>query len=366
MPKPFIMAVLNEARWHKKTSFAVNAPLLDIDLLGINLDGPSVDWIVDEARYDKVFSETQTKLGDPQLVREIPSYSDLKEAFQSSLLVPPTNLDELTKEMRGMEERRNHPSRYPRQMCLALDTNIAYKRLFSRLTIGSEGCGIRDYDPTRIQLLIPDLVEREVSEKVNRKYRQPEIELFKKAFKNPKLASNLMNCCYKEGRKALNAQAELGALRELYATWEVTGGVWTEDKERRDGEILRTLAKHSQVENMDMLFISADDKATAAARAAKVPIMVIRYPYDMPRMVAYDPWLFVELLFDLSILYTVVNLKGVGVRIHGDWGGKTAEDYRAERVKVVSEESSPIIEALARDHRVMQRLEKELDLKNIR
>jgi hypothetical protein len=72
----FIMAVLNEARWHAKTSFTANAPLLDVDLLGINLEGPSVDRIVDGLRYGKVFTEVQSRLGDPQLVREVPSYSD--------------------------------------------------------------------------------------------------------------------------------------------------------------------------------------------------------------------------------------------------------------------------------------------------
>lgn len=69
---------------------------------------------------------------------------------------------------------------------------------------------------------------------------------------------------------------------------------------------------------------------------------------------------------DLSILYALVNLKRVGVRIPGLWGGKTAEYCRGERVKKVSEKSSPIIEALAEDRRVMLRMEKELDLKNIR
>lgn len=188
------------------------------------------------------------------------------------LLVPPINLEEMMKDIRGMEKRRSCPSRYPRQMCLALDTNIAYKHPFSRLSIGSESCGIRDDSPTRIQLLITDLVEMEVSEKVNRKYRQPEIE----QFKSPKLVGNLMNCYYKDDRKALNAQAELSALRELHATWEVTKGAWTENKEKRDMEILRTPAKHPQMESMDVLFISSEDKATAAARAVKVPIMVIR------------------------------------------------------------------------------------------
>jgi len=364
--KGFIMALLNEAVLHGKPSIAVNAAFLDIDLLGANLGNGSIDWLVKPTDYDLIYSELSAKLGEPNLVREIPPFSDFREALHASLLLPPDNLAELIKEIKSIEERRLRPSRFPKQSCMALDTNLAYRRLFSRLGLASEACGVQDFDPTKVQLLVAVLVEQEISEKVGRKYSATDLENLRKAFRNPKLLNQMSNCVYKDGRKALNAQAELSSIRSKYGVWDVAGGEWNEDKEKRDGEILRSLARHAQDERLDLLFVSADDKATASARAAKVPILILRYPNEVPHSVGYDPWLFVELLHDLAVIYGILTIKGLGLRIMGDWAGKTADDFRAERVKIVTEESSILSDSLAKDHRIMERLRKDLDLIGMR
>jgi len=360
--KDFLMVVLNEGMLHAKISMVLNAAFLDLDLLGLNLKDGAIDWLVGPGDYDRAYSELTTKLGEPNLMREVPPYADFREALHSSLLLPPDNISELMKEIRSIEQRRRQPSRYPKQSCLAIDTNLAYRRLFSRLGLAPEACGVEDFDPTKVQLLVAGLVEQEVSERVGRKYTTADLEVLKRAFHSPKLLSLFNNCVVKDGRKALNAQAELSAIRSKYSVWDVAGGTWTEDKEKRDGEILRALAKHAQDERLDLLFVSADDKATAAARSAKVPILVLRYPNEVPRTVAFDPWLFVELLHDLAVLYGVVTMKGLGLRIMGDWAGKTADDFRAEKVKIVTEESSVLADSLAQDHRVLERLRRDAEL----
>jgi hypothetical protein len=364
--KDFLMAMLNEAVLHERTNISLNAPFLDLDLLGANLKDGAIDWLVGPGDYDRAYSELTAKLGEPSLVREVPPYADFREALHSSLLLPPDNLAELMKEIRTIERRRGQPSRYPKQSCLAIDTNLAYRRLFSRIGLASETCGAEDFDPSKVQLLVAGLVEQEVSEKVRRKYTTADLEALKRAFHSPKLLSLFNNCVVKDGRKALNAQAELGAIRSRYGVWDVAGGTWTEDKEKRDGEILMTLAKHAQDERLDLLFVSADDKATAAARSAKVPILVLRYPNEVPRTVPFDPWLFVELLHDLAVIYGVVTLKGLGLRIMGDWAGKSADDFHAQKVKIVTEESSVLADSLLKDHRILERLKREVDLTGAR
>jgi hypothetical protein len=365
-PKSFLMAVLNEGKLHGRNDIWFNAAFLDLDLVRLDIGKGEIESIITIEAYQKVVSDILNHIGDPILSREVPAYSDFKEALQSSLLLPPDNLAEFMKELRLIELHRNQPSRFPKQACVAIDTNIAYYRLLSRLLLTSEACGVPDYDPSSIQILIAELVEQEISEKCGRKYRENDLDILRKGFRNPRLLSNLMNACTKDGRKALNAQAELSSVRQRYNTWDVAGGQWNEDKEKRDQEIIGALAAHARREDLEVLFLSADDKASSAAKAFKLPIMVLRYPYEVPRTLAYDPWLVVELLYDLSIIYGIVSIRGLGVKVFGDWAGKTAEDYRQERVKVVLEESSSLNDAFARDWRALEKIRAEAGSSGVR
>ena len=364
--KPFLMAILNEALRSGRPNLAVSSVFLDLDLMGVNLKASSIEWVVERDRFDRAYSEVQARLGEPMLVKEIPSYPDLKDALQSSLLVPPENLGQMMSEIRDIEKRRRGSSRNPKQTLVAIDTNLAYHRLFSRLLLSSDACGVPDYDPSKVQIILENLVELEIADRVNRKYRDTDLEVLKKAFKNPKLAGTLANCLLKDGRKAMNAQTEILAMKGRYAIWEVAGGSWNEDKEKRDGEILRSLAHHAQEERVELLFLTADDKASATAQAVKVGSFVLRYPHELPRSIPYDPWLFVELLYDLAIVFGVISLRPLGIRIHGDWAGKTADDYHQEKVKLAFEETSPLGETLAREHRVLDRLGREFDLSSLK
>jgi len=363
--KSFLMALLNEGVRQGKKSITIYSPLLDVDLVGADLEKPEIEWFAERGRYDRAFSEVETKLGDPLLIKDVPTYNDFKEVVEDSLLVTPENMTELTDNIRQIEKQRRGSARYPKQTLLAIDTNIAYRRLLSRLLMTSEGCGLPDFDPSDVAVVIENLVQMEISERVNRKYREQDLDAFRKAYKNPKLLMTMSNGAVKESRKALNAQAELTTLRSRYAVWEVAGAAWDADKEKRDNEMIRSLAKHSMQERVDVLFLTADDKATAAAMANRLPSISLRYSRELPSIVPFDPWLFVELLHDLAVVYSVVGIRGLGVRVHGDWGGKTADDYRTERVRLAFEESSTIGHELARQWRVVERVQAEIGTRSV-
>jgi hypothetical protein len=363
--KDFLMAVLNEAVMQGRPSIAVTSNLLDIELVGANLESGQIDFIAQQSDFDAVLPEIQSRLGDQSLIADLPTYTDLRDAFQSSLLLPPENLSELIAEMKKVDVRRKDPFRYPKQLTFAVDTNILYDRLLSRLLLTSEGCGIKDYSPDNIQILLASLVEEEASLKVGRKYSGYDIDALKKALRNPKAAGALLNCVYKDGRKALNAQAEIAAIKERYNLWQVAGGEFTEDKERRDAEILKALAKHAANQGMDLLFITADDKARTHALTYKVPSIHLKYGYEVPRLVPFDPYLFVELLYDLAIVFATISFKGLGLRVLGDWSGKNVNDYRLEKVKLVSEEGSSFAEWLEKDYRVISRLQQKIEVKEL-
>ncbi len=106
----------------------------------------------------------------------------------------------------------------------------------------AEGCGINDFDPAKVQVLLSNLVAQEMVEKSG-KYSHFDIESLKKVVRNPNMVGSLVNCSMKGARKALNAQAEEGVLEEHYNLWRVAEGTFVTDKEQRDAEIARALER---------------------------------------------------------------------------------------------------------------------------
>jgi hypothetical protein len=362
--KDLLMAVLNELTLAKRGNVEVRSDMLGITLMNLDLERGRVLSVATLGDFDAVLPSMRAKLNDV-LAADLPDYNDLKEALYSSLLVPPENLNELIAEIRKASRRRNDPYRFPKQESFAIDTNIAYRRLFSRLMFHAEGCGVSDLDPTKVQVLLSDLVAQEMVEKAG-KYTVFDIESLKKAVKNPALIGTFVNCSVKSARKALNAQAEEGILEEHYNLWRVAGGTFVQDKEVRDGEIARALSAHAGEQRMDLLFLTTDDKARVQTYAAKLPTLLIKYPAEIPAEVPFDPWLLVEFLHDLAVYFGSISLKPAGLRILGEWKGKSSADYRAERLRFMAEDGSGLIESLKRDIRIIQGIRSKVDLKEIK
>ncbi len=358
------MAVLNEPILAKKHVVEVHSDMLGISLMSLDLEKGEIVGVATPGDFDPVIPSMRSKLNDT-LAADLPDHNDLKEALYSSLLVPPENLNELLDEIWKASRKRKGPYRFPKRESFAIDTNIAYRRLFSRLMYHANGCGTSDLDPARVQVLLADLVAQEMVEKAA-KYTIFDIESLKRVVKNPALMGTFVNCSMKSARKALNAQAEEGVLEEHYNLWRVAGGTFVEDKEVRDGEIARAISAHGGEQRMDILFLTTDDKARVQTYAAKLPTLLIRYPPEIPAEVPFDPWLLVEFLHDLAVYFGSISLRPVGLMILGEWKGKTSADYRAERLRLVAEDGSALIESLRRDIRIVQGIQSKVDLKEIK
>lgn len=361
--KELLVAVLNELVLAKRGIVEVHSDMLGITLMNLDLEKGEITSVANARDFDAVLPGMRARLSDV-MGADLPDYNDLKEALYSSLLVPPENLNDLMLEIRKSEKRKNDPYRYPKQESFAIDTNIAYRRLFSRLMYHAEGCGISDFDPAKIQVLLSDLVAQEMVEKAG-KYSQFDIESLKKAVRNPNMVGSLVNCSMKGARKALNAQAEEGVLEEHYNLWRVGGGTFVADKEQRDAEIARALGAHAGEQRMDILFLTADDKARVQTYAAKLPTLLIKYPSEIPGELHYDPWLMVEFLHDVAVYFGSISLRPAGIRIMGEWKGKSTADYRTEKLRLAAEDGSVLIESLKRDIRIVQGIQSKIDLNTI-
>ena len=68
-------------------------------------------------------------------------------------------------------------------------------------------------------------------------------------------------------------------------------------------------------------------------------------------------------MHDAAVYFGSISLKPVGIRIMGEWKGKSTADYRAEKLKLMAEDGSALIESLKRDIRIVQEIQSKVDLK---
>lgn len=357
--KNFLMAVINEAILHDRLRITVKSNMLRCELFKIDCQDGRLTDIIDGSELEERISHMKQKLPAGSLGQELPDYLDLRDALQSSLLMPPENLHELVKELKDMERRKLDPYRFPRQKLLAIDTNIAYNRLLSRMILLMDGGPLGRINPSSVQIIVPSLVEEEITNSVGHKYRPPDIGILEREL-GFREADSYINCLWKRGRKAMNAQTEINILREIYSILNVRGGKFLDDKERRDEEIIRALSRHASDQKCDVLFLTSDDKARAHAYSEKVPALLLKYPREVPSELDFDPWLLPEFLYDLSLSFGVLSFKGLGVKIHGVWGGKSADHYLKEMLKFVIEDETAMAPHLRRDYIILKKLNEVL------
>lgn len=355
VPKDFLMAVLNEARLHRLPSLTVRSILLDLDILTIDLVRNEIRILAGQKEFYDALAPIRSK-GASEAIDDLPSYDDLRTAVWNTIQLPDKVIYPICDEISEMAKQRMDPYRYPMPTALAIDTNIAYHRLLSRMFLRSdvlEQIGLR---PRDIQIVISSLVEEEISRSIARKYSRSDIAALQRAIKDQVLVRGMTNICYKKGRKALNAQAEIDLLGRTASLWRVGGGRAPDDKEGIDNEIVRSLAEHSSAQRLNIIFLTGDDKCRAHAFSHKLPSILVEFPKEIPQVMNFDPWLLVEMLHDLSITFVGLHLKELDVKIIGDWSGKSAVDYHGERVKLVIAQKSPIIASIKQDYEIVKEL----------
>ncbi len=362
--KDFIWAILNESLLRGNKNLRVKSDLLGTRILEFDLASSEITSICSEQELDRVVSRKRLEIGDRSLASEIPDYLDLRDALWSSLVLPPENLGKLMGELKELEKRKKHPYRYPKERLFAMDTNIAYLRLFSRLTLLKGSERLEGYDAAEVPIIVLGLVEDEISNGVNKKLGSHDIQLLSEAVGSE--AKKMVNCLCKRGRKALNAQSEIRAIREQYSTRGLQGGEFLADKEARDEEMAKTLSEYMSTQKVEIVFLTNDDKARAHTYAYRIPAIELKYPHHFEGPISCDHWLITELLYDLVITFGFLSLEGLGVRLLGTWSGKDANDYLDQRLRVEVEQGASISSELELSYQILNDLQSRYDLDDIR
>ena len=368
--KDELMVVLNEAHLHGTGAVDIVYPFLGITLGTLDYGRMRIDRVVGSHEYADA-----TSTADQGFQREVPEYSSLRQAFISCGLIPYSNWHEVTRGLRQAltEERDLHRARRP--LYLSADTNLLYLRTISRLLDPPPQPRSRyrplrpsassdDAPPTHPQLpldardfrwVMSEMVRDEVDRRIRAKYRRVDVELFKQ-HGYAWLADRFFNASDLPSRVAKGAFAELDWISTELRAQFVDAGPFELDKEKRDVSITRSLHEFEKSRGCEILFLSADQDMAYHARASELSCEILHFPPSVPSSANLSPRQCVDLMFDLTILYGAVSLKGTGIVLLGEWGGKTSSDWAEEKVMAVVDDRASIKVPLERDLETTRRL----------
>jgi hypothetical protein len=284
-----------------------------------------------------------------ELSHEAPEWNQVMDSFVSSGTLKPQNLADFAVWARKTLEDRRRPELAARPFFLAIDTNVAYNRLFTRhFPIDGPSGVVRAPD---FRFLLCDVVRREVDEQIKRKYRGE----LNQIFTHPEQESILKEIGGRNvlvARRAKLAQNEIDYLDKTLNALTVPCTEFPSDKEDRDILIAKTYGAFSRDRNVDIALLTMDQNMVDHAKNAQIMSFSLRVPgaSELEKVeLHYSLW---HLLHDLAVALGVIDIEPFGTRVYGEWAGKTTSDYGAERVKIVLDDKAPIANEVVRDFRI--------------
>ena len=351
------MVLLNEMFINGEEVIRVSYPFTDLKLMDLDMRSFSIDDVVRYRDFTDHRNEFLNGINDKFLIHDVPVYLDILNCFVSSKIVPFVNIDEVYAQLKRIHDDMQNPHRRPKPMYIALDTNVAYLRFFSRY-LGDTVSGLSPVKATDFRYVVSSLVQQEVDARIQDKYHPHVIEEMKQSFRHEWLLSEFHNASARSTRKAKSAENELTYLMQDLKALRAIGGEFSEDKEKRDIMIVKSYREFSREDDYDLMLITADQDMAYHARNAEIPSEILILPHEVPyRIERLTQWHMVDLLYDLAITLGAITL-GSGVIILGEWKGKVESDWDSENLKLLINKSSGIYEEMERDMNIIRGIER--------
>jgi hypothetical protein len=315
-----------------KRTVDIWSDLLDVRLMSFDLQKCQVINIIEKASIDERLSAIGNSLDD-RLQKELPEWSDLRDAFRISLISPPKNQLDLVNRINNIISDNRKKKGYHKDVCLALDTNIAYNRLLSHLIFHSRSLGLLDENLSGTSIVVPNLVKLELSQNFP-KFRADEIDALVRSLnanqQRTRSVRRWNGCGKKKARKAKNAFSELTALRSAkdVHVFNTGSGIWSEDNEVRDLQIIESLGQMAKDQSKDVVLFSIDKDVEARSEPYHIEGFTIEYYPDLERSFKADYWMMGDLLYQTGLLFGALSIKGTGIKLFSDWAGKTMDESR--------------------------------------
>ena len=352
-----LMVLLNEMFINGEELIKVSYPFTELELMELDMNRFSIRNVVRYRDFNDHRNEILEGITENFVMHDLPVYSDIMNSFVSSKIVPFVNIDEVYAQLLRLREDIRNPHRRPKPMYIALDTNIAYLRFFSRY-LGETVSGASPVMAPDFRYVVSSIVQQEVDARIQDKYRPSTIEAMRRSFKHDWLLSEFHNASARSTRKAKEAQNELTYLMQDLKALRVVGEQFSEDKEKRDIMIARSYQDFSRGKDYDVTLLTADQDMAYHARNAEIPCEILVLPHEVPgRIDELTQWHMADLLYDLAVTFGAIML-GTSVIILGEWKGKVESDWNAENLKLLVDKRSGIYEEMERDMNIIRGIER--------
>lgn len=337
-----LMVLFNELHSIGKKSFVVKYPFYDVNLFDFYLDY-KIRNVIKKEKLQTI--RTEYMPDSNFLIADQPGYQELESTFLSCGVQDYANWDEFSKWMNDLVSGSRDPRRMAGSLIFSIDTNILYNRFFTGYLPYKE----MDFEPEDLEIVISDLVRKEISSRIKYKYRSGNLVRMRSAYKNRKYVNEFVNRNMLMTRKAKLAQQELDYFTKELSARGADPETVPHDREEMDIEIVKSYKAFGTQCGMNVALITMDQNMADHAKNHGLIYHTLVYPKKEFPGGSVSPWCSQQMLHDLAVKFGVLVLSGTGVVLFGEWKGKTSQDYTNGKLKLVVDENSAVHDDLMND-----------------
>jgi len=319
MQKEHLMIVLNYV-YREGVRLVVKDPLLDADLLELDLSKKQIHMLTDRAKYSKSLAKNARNGWDH------PNYSELRSSICYAGVIDYPSGEDFRKFFIEKYRRHRDPRLGLGRWYISLDSNLFYNGFVSCLESLMSA-----YQISRGQLLFvtSEGVVQEIDRKVSRKYKEDQIRSAKSASdaSNDCLFDEFYNRNTLDTRIAKMASAQLHMLMQQPTHEKAECEPLPHDSEEADRAIVKSLSEFAAGKQAIVTLLSADLQMEDHCRnAGNVGWFILEPPNEIPQVMKTTDNGLVDLIMSLSLLYGVIKLDKIGY-VFGEYGGKKSGNY---------------------------------------
>lgn len=347
-PKDFLLMYFNRVFSYGRNIIEVRAPLYDLKLFSLDRN----------FRIRKLISrehfESRRKDMEASRTREFPTWYDFKDCFLTSSALRPRGWSAFLDRIEGIREGARKPSGKVTPVYLAIDTNVAYARIFSRhFPYVKEDSFL---EPDDFSYVMSGIIRKEIDNRIRYRYGKEDLSTIFAKVRDKDFLSRLAYRNELATRKAKLAQNEIDFLTKGLGALEITPQDYDFDKEKRDIIIAESYKSFKEENDVEVLLLTFDQNMVNHAKNARLEPFAFEYPRDEDMRNATDPWAIHPLIHDLAIVFGGLRLNPFSAYVFGEWNGKSTEDYEKERVMLQVDDRLPFLKELDREVNISRSL----------
>ncbi len=332
-----MMAVLN-LEYSRDERISVRAPLLDLDLLDIDLQKSEIRVQTDRERYEEKLDASR----DANI--DYPSFGEFKRCLSYSGALEFENAAEL-EEIFTEFSKSYDPKSGIRRNFIALDANMFYNGVPSAISRLERRLGI---NPKDIMCVTPYPVYREVRKDIQHKYTRNGLGDARHFFKSTHQISLVEELEGQNKLKTRNAKMATAQLtnfmaRPVHLRTDNVG--LPKDKEEVDQVIADSLESFAKKNGVRVTLLSSDKNMLDICELAEdVGAKILRIPDSIPDTLFLSDETIVDMVISLSLLFGAIEISHVGL-VLGEYRGKVSSKYTDEvKTRVFNQDRAKMLQ----------------------